>query len=661
LAQDKSTQIGQEVKRLAENHYRSGQAYYRIGRYTLARQEFLTALRYDPEHLRAKKMFTTQRKLEHIDRYVLHTIQPDESISTLAQLYYGDYKKFHLIALYNELEDAAKVRVGQQIKIPVIEGVPIMADPSEFQTDPGKAPKAKSGKVITVKGFIIHTVKAEESLSGLAQLYYGDFKKFDLIAKFNDMEETYGLRVGQEIKIPEVEGIPFLATEKDKDIKEVKTPEIVPVAEEIPQQEPAVEPEIEKDETSEEDQAAAYRELGIELFKQKNYADAIIELQKALNANPADKVAKNHLSLAYYEQGVVSFDNQDYTQAIEAFETSRTYNSNCDRCETYIKKSEENFKDLHYRNGISFFWREKLAEAIEEWELVYEMDPDYEDVDINIERVRNLMKRLEEIKQSKEKSEEDHVVGYRQLGIELFKKGDFTNSIIELRKALFVNPDDKEAKRYLSLAYFKQELLQYPEFPWPPPRASAIIEIPDKLFRKFTHKVYSLSDINEILINSLNQCGYLEKSYFAIRDGFAIVTRLEQINSDGSPKEDPIRWTTDFKPIMEFSLKAYIAALLKGKIGYYRVIVFLITPHPISQTEETVTSADAMEWTSRGSNRPPITIVQKPYTPYHRCTALIYEFEKKDTYREAKIRLPGKIPARSHLENSNIWSALEQK
>ena len=405
LAQDKSTQIGQEIKRLAENHYRSGLAYYRNGRYTLARQKFLTALRYDPEHLRAKKMLTTQRELEQTDRYILHTIQANESISILAQRYYGDYKKFHLIAAYNGLEDATKVRVGQQIKIPVIKGIPIMADPSEIQTDSGKAPKAKSGGVITVKRFIIHTVKADESLSGLAQMYYGDYKKFDLIAKFNDMEETNSLRVGQEIRIPEVAGVPFLVTEEDKDIKEIKIPEKVPMAEEIPQQEAAVEPEIEKDETFEEDQVAAYRELGIELFNKKDYADAIIELQKALNANPDDKVANNYLSLAYFEQGVIFFDNQDYTQAIEAFETSRHYNSDCERCETYIKKSEENFKGLHYRKGVSFFEEEKLAEAIDEWELVYEMDPDYMDVDEIIKKTRNLMELLEEIRRSKEKKD----------------------------------------------------------------------------------------------------------------------------------------------------------------------------------------------------------------------------------------------------------------
>jgi tetratricopeptide (TPR) repeat protein len=410
LAQDKSTQIGQKIKRLAENHYQSGLVYYRNGRYSLARQEFLIVLRYDPEHRQAKKMLTTQRELEQTDRYILHTIQPGESLSTLSKQYYGDYKKFHLIAQYNELEDATKVRVGQLIKVPVIKGIPIMADPSKIRTDSGKVPESKLGEIIAVKRFIIHTVKAEESLSRLAQMYYGDYKKFDLIAKFNDMEETDSLRVGQEIKIPKVEGVPFWATEKDKDIKrilkkiEVKIPEIVPVAEEIPQKEVTVEPEIEKDETFEEDQAVTCRELGIELFNKKNYADAIIELQKAINANPDDKVANNFLSLAYFEQGVVFYDNEDYTQAIKVFETSRQYNSDCERCETYIKKSVEHFKDLHYRRGISFFSREKLVEAIDEWELVYKIDPDYKDVDKNIKRARNLMERLEEIKHSQEKN-----------------------------------------------------------------------------------------------------------------------------------------------------------------------------------------------------------------------------------------------------------------
>ena len=425
-AQDKSAQIGQKLKRLAENHYRSGMAYYNKGRYALARQGFLTALRYDPQHLQAKEMLTVHRELEQVNRYVMHTIQPNESISSLAKRYYGDYKKFHLIALYNGLIDAAKVMVGQQIKIPVLEGIPIMVDPSKILTDSTKASPTRPYKIINVKGFIIHTVKAEDSLSKLAKKYYGDYKKFDLIANFNNIQVSDSLRVGQEIKIPEVEGVPILATEDNKKIMESVHPEPAPVAEGIPQNEAVVESQtealLEKIETTtedpadgnrkeedpadanrkEEDPADAYRKLGIELYNNEKYSDAIRELQKVLNTNPDDKIAKKYMSLTYFELGYVSFNNADYSQAITDFERSLQYDRNCKRCDTYIEWSEENFKDLHYRKGVSYFGEEKLAEAINEWELIYKVDPDYRDVEKNIEKARNLMQRLDEIKKSKD-------------------------------------------------------------------------------------------------------------------------------------------------------------------------------------------------------------------------------------------------------------------
>jgi tetratricopeptide (TPR) repeat protein len=461
-AQNKSGQIGQELKRRAESHYRSGMAYYKKGRYALARQEFLTALRYDPQHLQAKEMLTVHRELEQVDRYVVHKIQPGESISSLAKRYYGDYKKFHQIAIYNDLADAAKVRVGQQIKIPVLEGIPIMVDPSLIQTDTAKAGRTTPDEPISVKGFIIHTVKAEDSLSKLAKKYYGDYKKFDLIANFNDIQVSDSLRVGQEIKIPEVEGVPFLATEDDNKMAEPTHLEPAPAAQGKPQKETLIEalkdtqvekqketvvepqkdPLLEKVETTkeapadanleeetpadtsleeetqadaslkeetpadanqkEEYPADAYRKLGIELYNKENYSDAIIELQKVLNTNPDDETAKKYMSLAYFELGYDSFNNADYSQAIKDFERSLQYDSNCKRCDTYIEWSEENYKDLHYRKGVSYFGEEKLAEAINEWELIYKIDPGYRDVEKNIEKARNLMERLDEIKKSQD-------------------------------------------------------------------------------------------------------------------------------------------------------------------------------------------------------------------------------------------------------------------
>jgi tetratricopeptide (TPR) repeat protein len=423
VARDKRRQIGQQLNKLAEQHYQSGMDYYRDGRYAPARQEFLTALRYHPEHEKAKKMLTAHAELEQIDRYVMHTVQPNESISTLAKKYYGDYRKFHLIALYNKLPDATKVKVGQKIKIPVIEGIPIRVDASRIQSDTSKTPKTRPEEIITVKGYITHTVKAEESLSKLAQMYYGDYTRYDLIAKFNDMRATDSLRVGQEIKIPEVEGVQLLrpGDEKDKIIEDVQVltsddekaeieddaPASAPATEVPTQTEPPEEPPLPEAEPPEEDQAVAYRKLGIELYNKGDFNDAIIEFQKVLNTNPDDKIAKSYMSQAYYELGYVSFNNADYPEAIKAFERSREYDSACERCDSYIELSEENFKDLHYRKGVSFFWEEKLKEAIDEWELVYNMDPNYKDVEKNIEKAKTRIKRLEEIQKSQKNTNQN--------------------------------------------------------------------------------------------------------------------------------------------------------------------------------------------------------------------------------------------------------------
>jgi tetratricopeptide (TPR) repeat protein len=131
-AKEKRAKIGQELRELAENHYQTGLNYHRKGQYDQARKEFLTALRYTPDHQEAKKMLREQVIGEQqVKGYVLHTIQPNESISMLAKKYYGDPKKFQIIAEYNQLEDATKVRVGQKIKIPEIEGVSFAKKPAE--------------------------------------------------------------------------------------------------------------------------------------------------------------------------------------------------------------------------------------------------------------------------------------------------------------------------------------------------------------------------------------------------------------------------------------------------------------------------------------------------------------------------------------------------
>ncbi|NIU57086.1 MAG: hypothetical protein GWN67_12075, partial [Phycisphaerae bacterium] len=90
-----------------------------------------------------------------------------------------------------------------------------------------------------------------------------------------------------------------------------------------------------------EDQTANYRELGVELYKNKEYSDAIIELNKVLSVNPDDQTAQKYMALAYFEKGRQSFDNKAYSQAETEFEASLKYNKNCPDCQDYIQKIEK--------------------------------------------------------------------------------------------------------------------------------------------------------------------------------------------------------------------------------------------------------------------------------------------------------------------------------
>ncbi|MBW1858385.1 MAG: LysM peptidoglycan-binding domain-containing protein [Deltaproteobacteria bacterium] len=200
---------------------------------------------------------------------------------------------------------------------------------------------------VTVDNFITHTVKGGESLSKLALRYYGDYKKFPIIARYNQLNEKVGLKVGQKIKIPEIEGVSFEKKPAEKDVQTAMKPVTSPVVEEPREEEQEKEkkePEdTEKEKQKEEekeiaavDQSANYRELGIEFFNEKAYAAAISEFKKVLNVNPTDKKALEYISASHFQQGLIVFGNEDYLAARDEFKASLEYNEECEKCSEFL-------------------------------------------------------------------------------------------------------------------------------------------------------------------------------------------------------------------------------------------------------------------------------------------------------------------------------------
>lgn len=124
--------------------------------------------------------------------------------------------------------------------------------------------------------------------------------------------------------------------------------------------------------------------------------------------------------------------------------------------------------------------------------------------------------------------------------------------------------------------------IRIPSFPWPPPAASADEVIPRATLEQGAIPK-SLGDVEARLASALRANGYVERSYYAVPDGFALVTRLEQIGSDGTSKPPPGRWSLSSRSASDFTLSDYVRALFTADPGYYRVIVFRFHRHPGKQ------------------------------------------------------------------------------
>ncbi len=483
LARQKIAALEPQMRKLAEKHYKEGVKFYNRGQYAPARKEFLTALRYNPDHTKAKtRLAGTSKDMEQVKRYIVHTVQSDESISTLAERYYGDYRKFHLIAEYNELADPTRVVVGQDIKIPVIEGIPIMADPNEIQSEEGTSAKTLPGEIITVKRYIIHTVQPEESLSKLAMIYYGDYSKFHVIAEFNNLEDGTSVRVGQELKIPEVEGVPFQVKGKVAETQTVTTAKVEPVPETPDEKQKEVEISAKPD--TPEDQLMNYRNLGIELYENKEYAAAIAEFDKVLNVNPADQTARDYMALAYLEKGRQSFGNKAYAAAEKEFERSLIYNQNCPDCQTYIAQiQKENRQSLH-KDAIALYNEKKFKEAIAKFEAIAKNDPDDKQARVYLEKSHfeqglrlfgkeeylaardefqmalQYNKNCEQCKKNIQKSEDIYKEVHYEKGLAYFGDQKLAEAIQEWESVSAIDPNYKDVNKNLTKAKTLYERLE---------------------------------------------------------------------------------------------------------------------------------------------------------------------------------------------------------
>jgi tetratricopeptide (TPR) repeat protein len=155
------------------------------------------------------------------------------------------------------------------------------------------------------------------------------------------------------------------------------------------------------------EQIAVYREYGMELYRECRYQEAFSEFNKVLGMKPDDPVAKEYSYRSSFELAMEFFQKKDYLAAKEQFLVSLKLKSNCQQCHVYIRRSEELFKEMHYKQGIEYYGKEQLADAIVEWEMVRGVDPNYKRVDYYIKKAKDLQLKIDELKKELEQEGEE--------------------------------------------------------------------------------------------------------------------------------------------------------------------------------------------------------------------------------------------------------------
>lgn len=191
------------------------------------------------------------------------------------------------------------------------------------------------------------------------------------------------------------------------------------------------------------------------------------------------------------------------------------------------------------------------------------------------------------------------------------------------------------------------------EFPWPPPPASARAVLPSP---SLLTGAATLGDVAERIENALGGLGYHERSYYQVPGGFALVTRLEQIDEFGVPLTDERRWLAGIAPVRPPSLTGWLSSLFSAPEGRFRVIALILTSEVVGADGAAPSQADALGWVSAGDLNLTQCLADSPYTNAHILAALIYEFRQIGVNNP---RFEFGTDVTEHMNGSGLGSALQ--
>lgn len=235
-----------------------------------------------------------------------------------------------------------------------------------------------------------HTVRAGESLTSIAQFYYGDRTRSEVIWETNQLPPNPKLTPGMVLKIPEIPGLPLGRTEP---VPSAKTPPSGSIPGTAGKAEPA------------EEELYANPALGAarEALERGEFALALSTVDRFLGQNPRNSEAADLRRTVLLQQGRTLMDQNKLVDAYSAANQLVKSYPKDSAAASLLSQVRGRLVQQHYNQGMQLFRDEKLPAAIAEWRTVLQYEPAHDGAKRNISQAERLLKGLQERQQKQGK------------------------------------------------------------------------------------------------------------------------------------------------------------------------------------------------------------------------------------------------------------------
>ena len=329
-----------------------------------------------PYNERAQALEQAGRLRESLDaRQVALTIYPDDTVGRAAA-----------VALQAKIEEQATAQLAEG-RAALQRGAHAAARRhflAALALDPGNRAAFEALRDQTPEvDLLSHTVRAGDTLAGLASQYYGNRALSEVIAETNRLQPNARLAAGTVLKIPEVPGVTLNRPgSRPPAPRGTQAPAPVPPPAPAPREEPAeVNPLL-----------AEAREA----LDHQDYAQALVDVDQLLASAPRNAEALALKKQVLYSHGKAQLEQRKYGDSLATLSQLAKIAPDYEDSATLIRQMRTRLVEQHYSNGIRFYREEKLPEAIAEWKAVLEIDPQHANARKNLEQSERLLKQLDE-------------------------------------------------------------------------------------------------------------------------------------------------------------------------------------------------------------------------------------------------------------------------